>query len=296
MLVIRCCMASDTEWDLFRTFEAVARTGSLTAAGKALGVSQSTVSRQLAALELRAGSPLVLRETPLRLTDRGAALLVAVQPMVDAALSAGAALDHTAELRGELTLTTVGEVVRWVLVKRVAAFHRSYPHLRLRILASNDVTSLAAGDADVALRMFRPAKGDLVARKLMTETFGLYAHPSIELGPDVPWLGLTGSLSRIPEQRYAETAFASRPAQLLVEDVESLGLAVQAGVGVAVLPRRFAATLAVAEVSAAEVGARAVGRPPSRDLWMVVHRNKHKLPGVRAVMDWVRAAFGDGVE
>jgi len=57
------------EWDLLRTFEAVARLGSLTAAAKALGVSQSTVSRQLTKLEQDAGSPLLLRDAPLRTAD-----------------------------------------------------------------------------------------------------------------------------------------------------------------------------------------------------------------------------------
>ncbi len=85
------------EWELLRTFEAVARLGSLTAASKALGVSQSTISRHLARLEERAGSPLLLRDAPQRLTERGASLLAAVRPMVDAAL-VGAVPDRIARL------------------------------------------------------------------------------------------------------------------------------------------------------------------------------------------------------
>ena len=288
MLVIHICMGQETEWDLFRTFEAVVRKGSLTAAAKALGVSQSTVSRHLGRLEEDAGSPLLLRESPARLTERGAALLSAVEPMVDAALAARAALEDTLELRGEVIITTVGEVVRWVVTPNLPAFYRTYPHLRLRLLASNETSSLAAGDADIALRLARPAKGELVGRKVGRESFGFFAAHALPRGPDAPWLGLCGSLTRISEQRHAERAFASRPPRLLVEDVEALGLAVQAGLGVAVLPRRFAGRLLdVEEVRPRDVGAKDLGPVPGRDFWAIVHRSKHRMPKVRAVLGWL---------
>ena len=76
------------DWSLLCTFEAVARLGSVTAAAKALGVSQSTVSRHLDRLEAEARSPLVTRERPVRLTERGARLLASMGPMVEGALAA----------------------------------------------------------------------------------------------------------------------------------------------------------------------------------------------------------------
>jgi DNA-binding transcriptional LysR family regulator len=294
MLIIHFCMHPDTPWELFRTFEVVVRHGSLTAAARALGVSQSTVSRHLARLEESAGSPLLLRQAPVQLTDRGANVLAALEPMVDAALAARSALESTVELRGQVTLTTVGELVRWVLDPELATFYRAHSQLRLRILASNQRSSLAAGEADIALRMARPERGELVAKKLATETFGLFASAALSLHPAVPWLGLAGSLSHLEEQRWAERAFASRPPRHLVEDIESLGVAVQSGVGVALLPRQLAARLAdVVAVRAAAVGAKDVGPVPTRELWMVVHRSKQRVPKVRAVMEWVERIFTD---
>jgi DNA-binding transcriptional LysR family regulator len=285
-------MGEPTDWDKFRIFEAVARHGSLTRAAKALGVSQSTVSRQLASLEADAGSPLFLRELPIKLTDRGAQLLASVEPMVDAALAACAALDSAPELRGQVALTTVGEVVRWVLVQHLPSFYETFPRLRLRILADNRQSSLAANEADIALRMARPSRGDLVARRVVRERFDVYASAALALSNDVPWMGLAGSLGEISEQRHAERMFASRLPRLLVEDLESLGLAVQAGLGVAVLPRRFAARLSgVRKVRLETVGAGALGPIPPRDLWLVVHRGKQHLPNVRAVMAWLESVF-----
>jgi DNA-binding transcriptional LysR family regulator len=243
------------EWDPLRTFEAVVRLGSLTAASKALALSQSTVSRHIARLEQSAGSPLLVRESPIQLTERGVALLSAVEPMVDAALAAQSALADTPDLRGEVTLTAVSDVLRHDLAPRLDELYRAFPRLHLRLLADSRALSLAAGEADVALRLFRPERGELVACKLRTEPYGIFAATSLQLHPEVPWMGLAGSFAGIPEQRYAERAFASRPARLLVEDLESLGLAVEAGLGVAMLPRRLAQELyAVVEVPARAIG------------------------------------------
>jgi DNA-binding transcriptional LysR family regulator len=280
------------DWDHLRTFESVARLGSLTAAAKALGVSQSTVSRQLKQLETRAGSPLLLRDTPVTLTPRGTELLAAIAPMLESALAAESALDDRPELHGIVSVTTVGELVRWVLVPAIPKFFARHPRLGLRVLADNRVSSLAAGDADIALRFVRPRRGDLVARKIHTEHYGLFASKGLQLHPEVPWLGLAGSLAGINEQQHAQRAFADRAPRLLVEDLESLGMAVRDEVGVAVLPRGFGSRLPdVVEVEPAAVGALDIGPVASRALWMVAHGSKARVPKVRAVMDWVVEVF-----
>ncbi len=278
------------EWDLLRTFAAVARHGSLTATAAALGVSQSTVSRHLARLEDRAGSPLLLRQTPMRLTALGEDLLAAVGPMLDGARAAEALLDDSPAVQGAVTVTTVAEMVRWVLVDGLPTLLERWPHLRLRILADNHNASLAAGEADVALRFARPDSGALIARRVQRMAYGFFVAPTVEPGPETPWLGLTGSLAHIPEQALAERLFAARPARVLVEDVEALARAVGAGLGVAILPRGFARRLGLTAVAPAALG---LGTPglPERELWMVVHRSRHRLPRVRAVMDWLIELF-----
>jgi DNA-binding transcriptional LysR family regulator len=282
------------QWDLLRSFEAVARLGSLTAASRALGVSQSTISRQLARLEEDARSPLLLRSAPIRLTERGEALLTTLAPMLDAARAAEAALEASPELHGQVTVTTVGELVRWVLVPALPEFCAAHPQLNLRILADNHITSLAAGDADVALRFARPERGELVGRRLRSEPYAYFAAVGVALHGELPWLGLTGSLAQIPEQRHAERAFAGRPPRLQVEDLESLGLAVAAGLGVALLPRRLAARLSgVRAVAPQQVGALLPAIAP-RELWVVVHRARQHVPRVRAVVAWLATCMGQG--
>ncbi len=77
-----------------------------------------------------------------------------------------------------------------------------------------------------------------------------------------------------------------------MEDLESLGMAVAAGLGAAVLPRDWADTLdGVVEVQPTEVGARDLGRIPTRGLWLVIHRSRQQLPKVRAVVAWLNEVF-----
>ncbi|MBK7758043.1 MAG: LysR family transcriptional regulator [Deltaproteobacteria bacterium] len=276
------------DWSLLCTFEAVARLGSVTAAAKALGVSQSTVSRHLDRLEAEARSPLVTRERPVRLTERGARLLASMGPMVEGALAARSALEDQDELVGEVTISTVAEILRWELSPRLPELLSRHPLLRLRVLTGNSLVSLAAGEADIALRLRRPETGDLLVRRVGQYEHALFLAVDVEAAPGLPWLGLTGSLAGIPEQLHAARAFPDRPPRLLVEDVESLALAVAAGLGVAILPRGLAARVGgLREVGPEEVGAQVHGPVASRALWLVVHRARHKLPRVRAVVRWL---------
>lgn len=289
IVVLRFCMEG-IDWDLLRTFAAVARHSSLTAAAEALAVSQSTVSRQLNRLEQQVGGQLLVRGSPVTLTDQGLVLERAVGPMVEAALSVEAALADQPTVCGTVTVTTVGEVLRWALVDHLPEFCASYPELRLEFLAGNRVDSLAAGDADIALRFFKPQRGDLVARKLTTERYGFFVAQSLERAPGEPWpwLGLTGSLAGIAKQRHAELAFADRPARLRVEDFEALGMLVQRGLGIALLPSQFASRLeGVRELTPCEAGAEAAGPISGQELWLVVHRSKRAVPKIRAVLDWL---------
>ena len=285
ILAIRIRMTMD--WNHLRTFEAVVRAKSLTEAAKMLSVSQSTVSRHLQQLEAAAGTPLWHRGPTFELTRRGKALYAAMAPMVSGALAAFAALKETQDIEGEVTLTTVPELARW-LIPHLESLYRRHPGLQLRILAENRVQSLAAQEADLAVRMARPDRGDLLARRLATLDGGYYAAASLVPDPSTPWLGLTGSLANIPEQRHAERAFGQRRARLWVEDLEALVQATAEGLGVAVLPRGMAERHpALVEVPASSLGLAVQEPIPQREVWAVVHRSKRALPAIDAVWHWL---------
>ena len=140
-----------------RGFEASARLMSFTLAASELNLTQSSISRQVAALERQVGKPLFVRRTrALALTPAGQRLLAAVQQalqQVDRAVR---------EIRSpssptRVTLTTYASFASLWLVPRLAMFQREHPQIEIRIDAADRFIDIDAEDVDIAIRWTRPA-------------------------------------------------------------------------------------------------------------------------------------------
>jgi DNA-binding transcriptional LysR family regulator len=165
-------------WDELRTFVEVARDGSLTGAARRLGLTQPTVGRHIDALEAALGLTLFTR-SPRGLTPTPAAL--ALEPHVEAMAAAAAALGRAASGeaaadRGEVRITASDVVGCEVLPPILATFHAAHPGIVIELVLTNRNEDLARRDADIAVRMVRPTKSGLVARRIGTSRIGLYAH------------------------------------------------------------------------------------------------------------------------
>jgi DNA-binding transcriptional LysR family regulator len=145
-----------------RGFEAAARMLSFTHAAAELHLTQSSISRQVAALEHQLGHTLFLRRTrALELTAAGAQLLQSVQQAL-------ATIDRSVEeIRGvggarRVTLTTYASFASLWLVPRLAGFQREHPEIEIRLDASDRVVDLRSEEVDVAVRWLptdRPMAG-----------------------------------------------------------------------------------------------------------------------------------------
>lgn len=166
----------EPNWDDIRIFLAVARTGSLTEAGRRLGLSQPTIGRHLRSLEELAGARLFDRlPNRLALTGRGRALLQAAGGMEE---GAGALLRELSQ-----AAAAEPEPVRVSATSSVSLFLTG--HLQALLTASGQAiaignsrvrANLAWREADIALRMRRvPEEGDLAARRIGHIGFALYA-------------------------------------------------------------------------------------------------------------------------
>jgi LysR family glycine cleavage system transcriptional activator len=139
-----------------RGFESAARQLSFTLAAGELNLTQSSISRQVAALERQVGKPLFVRATrSLQLTAAGERLYTATR-------AALAGIDRTVEeIRGRdgtprVTITTYPSFASLWLVPRLAEFQRAHPEIEIRIDASDRMLDLAAAGVDIALRRCRP--------------------------------------------------------------------------------------------------------------------------------------------
>ena len=168
------------DWDKLRIFHAVAEAGSFTAAGKDLHLSQSAVSRQIAALEQDLSVALFHRHSRgLILTEPGERLRETAREVFAKLAMTEAQLSESRDRpSGHLTVTTTLAFGSIWLTPRLKEFNRLYPDISLTLLTSDATLDLAMREADVGIRMGVPTEPDLVRRHLMTIHSHMYAAPS----------------------------------------------------------------------------------------------------------------------
>ncbi len=168
------------DWTLLRSFLAVVETGSLSAATTRTGSTQPTLSRHVRDLEDSLGVSLFRRSV------KGLEPTEAALGLIDDARAMGAAAEALAlkaqgkseAISGTVRLTTSVIVANLILPPILVRLRRAEPLIQIEIVASDVAQNLLRRDADIALRMFDPTQGSLIARKLGNTELGLYGAKS----------------------------------------------------------------------------------------------------------------------
>lgn len=171
---------ADTEpnWEWYRSFVSVLETGSLSAAGRALGLTQPTVGRHVDSLEAALDLKLFTRSFDgFAPTDAALEL----KPYAVGLASTAAALRRVASsqgdgVRGTVRLTASEVVGVEVLPPILTALRREHPALVVELVLSNQVDDLLRREADIAVRMVRPTQEALVAKRVGGIELGLHAR------------------------------------------------------------------------------------------------------------------------
>jgi len=240
------------DWNDLKYFLAVARHGSTIAAGKALGLSQSTVHRRVTELENRIGRPVVARHTTgYRLTEFGKEL----QPYAEHVEAAIKELeryvaDTSRDRSGVIRVTCPEPIVRR-MTPLIERFHEGHPKLRVEFVMSDRYLDLLKGEADVAFRS-GDTEDELVGRKLADSIWAIYAsrgyierHGKPERVEDLashPLVSLDESMSGHRVVKWLKETVPG--AKIVARNNSVLGLvyAVKSGVGVGPLPTAIADT------------------------------------------------------
>ena len=237
------------DWDDLKHLLAVARHGSTLAAGRALGVDQSTVQRRLVELERRIGQALVQRQpSGYRLTEFGQALLPHAERVEHAVTAfeqhiATAFAEVAGVIRVACPEPIVYRITQSTLLERFRALH---PALKVQFVMSDKYIDLTNGEADVALRSGDTDDGELVGRKIGDSIWAVYAsrayierHGRPERLEDLAQHALVGFDDTMARHRIAAWLHKVAPnATLAARSSSVLGLvySAKAGVGVAPLP------------------------------------------------------------
>jgi DNA-binding transcriptional LysR family regulator len=171
-------MSQTPSWDHYRTFLTVLREGSLSAAARALGLTQPTVGRHIDSLEKALDRELFVR-SPGGLAPTEAA--TELRPQAEVLEAAAASLLRSATTRGTVVRGTVrvaaSEVIGVeVLPPILTALRQRHPLLAVELVLSDSVADLMRRDADIAIRMVEPEQKALIARRIGTIKVGLFAH------------------------------------------------------------------------------------------------------------------------
>lgn len=290
----------DLPWDDVRVFLALARERTFSRAAARLGVNPSTIARRLSALEQALGVRLFDRTPDGALsTAEGELLLPYAERMEQAALeltNAGDAFETRAE--GVVRVSAPPGVAQHFMAALLPGLIARHPGLRLEVTASVGYADLTRREADLALRTSRPAAGDLVAQRLAEETDALLASPARveELGPlkaleDARFIDWDADLAHLPAARWIA---GNVPADRVVLRTSSIRLQVAAaehGLGVVLLPARYADVATLAPVRLSKRLATRLPPTPREALWLVGHRALRDVPRVAAVWKYIVEQF-----
>ncbi|SMX46577.1 LysR family transcriptional regulator [Actibacterium lipolyticum] len=164
------------DWSLIQAFLAVAESGSLSAAARAIGVSQPTIGRQIRLMEDALGVQLFLRQPRgFALSETGAALMGPARAMRDAAgAMALTAAGHSQGISGVVRVTASVAVSHYLLPPILAEIRNRHPEIELELVSSDTSENLLFREADIALRMYRPKQLNVVTQHLGDIPLGVY--------------------------------------------------------------------------------------------------------------------------
>ncbi|MBM1690613.1 LysR family transcriptional regulator [Sulfitobacter geojensis] len=286
------------DWNQARAFLVTAEEGSLSAAARALGLTQPTLSRQVAGLEEALGVTLFERTSrALLLTKSGVELLAHFRTMGDAANAISVtATGQSDAVTGHVVISATDMMATYFLPPILKKLRKTAPDLQIEIVASNEVSDLRRREADIAIRHGRPTDEALFAKRLRDTTAHLFAskqyldevgrpksHADLSaltfVGFDRPELRLGLMASRGVNLTTANFNFLTSSATLMLELVRQ-------GFGIGILPVEVGAAYPELEnpFSAFE--------PLNIETWLVAHRELKTNLRIRVVFDLLAEGIG----
>jgi DNA-binding transcriptional LysR family regulator len=279
------------DWRDLHYFAALADAGSLSAAARQIGVEHATISRRVAALEQDMGLKLVDRRgRRLKLTEEGEKIAAVARRMNEEALAIGRVKAASSSLIAEVTVSAPPAYANFALVAPLARLSRSHPGLKIRLIGEKRYASLDSREADIAVRLGRPEKGDFAIRMIGTLPFALYATADYlaENQPeDWTFIAYDESMNDAPQQVWLKGFAAGREIGIRASSLEAQAHFAGLGAGIACLPE-FAA-----RPHTDLVAISTTDQPMAREIWLVTHNDVRNVPAIRAVADALAAHRSD---
>ncbi len=234
------------DWNDVRFFLALARTGSVRAAGASLRVSHSTVGRRVEALEARLATRLFDRSRDgFTLTEAGRRMLATAERVEEEMSAVERSLAGSDDrLAGPVSVTCFDVYVAELLLEDFVPFCAKYPEIELGVIIDSRPFDLSKREADIAVRALgvdaNPPE-HLIGRKVVPMVLASFvaAEHADRLDPeragsDPRWLGFDDR--KAMEMMVAGSSYPDVPVWGTMASIETMTLAARAGLGIAFLP------------------------------------------------------------
>ena len=292
-------MATEPAWDLYRSFLEVLRTGSLSAAARSLGLTQPTVGRHISELQASLSGKVLFTRSPTGLIATPAA--VELRPHAEAMAAAASAFVRAAsgvsQASGTVRITASEVIGAEVLPAMLARFQWAHRDIAIELALNNKNEDLLRRDADIAIRMVRPAQQALTAKRIGKVMIGFHAHRR--------YVESRGMPQSAHDLKHHTLIGFDKPTPL-VQNLQVFGKPVTRDLF------QFRTDSDLAQLAAIRAGVGIGGcqygiarRDPdllpvltrefslSLELWVVAHEDQKKTPRVRLLFDHLAAALMD---
>ncbi|MDG3084935.1 LysR family transcriptional regulator [Vibrio hannami] len=237
----------DWVWDDVRTFLAIARSGTLSGAASELNLGIATLSRRIERLETALNLPLFVRfQSGYQLTEDGASLIEKAEAIEAATIVFESNASLQSQLSGRVRLATAENLANHLIIPALPEFQRQYPAITIEFVTDISTANLHRRDADLALRMVRPVRGNVTLRRVGELGYGLYgsAHyvdqrqklvdsATFDADDFISWGEMQ---TQLPAAHWLESVLQGREPVLTTTSLASQVAATKAGLGLAVLP------------------------------------------------------------
>lgn len=278
-------------WDDTRAFLAVMRTGTLSAASAQMGVGLATLSRRIERLEDALGVPLFVRQqSGYQLTEDGAKLVPGAEAIEAAALAFRVGAEERLEVAGSVRLATAENLATGLILPQMERLRTNHPALTVEIVTDINTVNLHRRDADLALRMVKPERGNVTLQRLGTLGYGLYgAHGYIaarSIATDAgsydadAFIGWGEAQSHLPAAQWIERVLQSRAPAVTTTSLSTQLAAAKAGLGLAVLPHFLARDAGLTCINS-DLGL-------DQAIYLVIQSDLAQVHRVKVVADFLR--------
>lgn len=271
-------------WDDLRVVSAIHRKGSFTRAAAALDLDETTIARRIARIESDLGVTLFAashgRREPTEDCRRILRHLAAMEQATEA-ISTLLTEPHATQRR--LRLSTVGALANFYLAPALPQLLHLEPDLVLSIDTSDHNIAMSRWEADFALRLGRPTRGNFSVRRVGTLQFALVRPSDPTVTPIAA--AYPEPLLETPEMRALEALLGGVRPRLETSDLALLRRFLESGRGIGILPDRLARSLAgnpAVKIELLDV---------TREVWLLSQPHLRDDSLARSVSEWCAAQF-----